>query len=113
MVSSHFIRVLFGLFGRLEVVREGGMFWFSCKNYIKSQIVGKDLFISALIVTVLFGHLEDIFLGSLFLHTTVLKCVNKTGHCLAVRVAIHTPRIDFILMNLEGLMSSPVILFYF
>ena len=89
------------------------MFWFSFKNCIKSQIIVKVLFISTLIVAVLFSSLEDSFLGYLFLHTTLLKCVNKTGRCLTVHVAVRKPQIDSILMNLEVLMSSPMILFSF
>lgn len=89
IVLSHFIRVLFGFFGRLEVVRRD-IFWFSFKNYIKFQIIGKDLFILALIVTVLFGSLE-FFLGYLFLCTTLLKCVSKAGYCLTVHVTICKP----------------------
>lgn len=53
------------------------MFWFSFKNCIKSQIIVKDLFISTLIVTVLFSSLEDSFLGYLF-YTPEMCQQNRT-----------------------------------
>lgn len=56
------------------------MFWLSLfKNYVDSQILGKDFFILALIVMVLSVNLGEIFWSVCStLHTVLLKYVNKT-----------------------------------